>query len=59
MKRSLVLWIVAIAVTLTAAAWQRRTGPTYPVRGTVSLGGRDVPIRVGESPVIPTVSEPA
>ena len=24
-----------------------------------SGGGRDVPIRVGESPVIPTVSEPA
>ncbi len=49
MKRSAVLWILAVALTLTAAAWQRRTGPTYPVEGTLSLGGREVPIHLARS----------
>ena len=49
MKRSAVLWIVAIVVTLIAASWQRRTGPTYPVDGTISLGGREVRIHLARS----------
>jgi len=33
------LWFVAAAVTVAAAAWQERTGPTHPYRTTLALGG--------------------
>jgi hypothetical protein len=32
------LWIVATFLTLVAAIYQRATGPTYPVRGHVTVG---------------------
>jgi hypothetical protein len=37
MKKAL-LWILAIAVTLAAAIYQRKTGPTYPRSETFALG---------------------
>ncbi len=40
--RALSLWVVAVLLTVSLAAWQRLSGPTYPVRGTVSLGGRTI-----------------
>ena len=40
------LWTVALAVTLVAAVYQRVTGPSYPVRGTVTLDGRTYDLRV-------------
>jgi hypothetical protein len=40
MRRSTVLWILALVVTLAAAVYQERTGPTYPVRGQITLGGQ-------------------
>ncbi len=48
MKRSRValLWLAAIALTVGSAAWQRRTGPTYPLRGTVKLGGEEIAYRL-------------
>ncbi len=49
MNRNGWLWIVAVSITLVAAAWQRRTGPTYPVKGTVSLGGHEVRIQLERS----------
>jgi hypothetical protein len=36
MKRTLV-WILAALITLAAAYYQRKTGPTYPIRISVSL----------------------
>jgi hypothetical protein len=48
-RRSVVLWTVAVAITLTSAAWQRRTGPTYPVDGEVSLGERRVALQLERS----------
>ncbi len=36
MKKFL-LWLLAILITLTAAIYQRRTGPTYPKRINVSI----------------------
>lgn len=48
MKRSRValLWLAAIALTVGSAAWQRRTGPTYPLRGTAKLGGEEISYRL-------------
>jgi hypothetical protein len=34
---SAALWVAAFAVTVLLAVFQRMTGPSYPVRGTVSL----------------------
>lgn len=42
MKRSLILWAVAFFITVSSAVYQRLTGPTYPVHGMVSLGGKAV-----------------
>lgn len=33
------LWVVAVGVMLTAAVYQRRTGPTYPFRGDLVVAG--------------------
>ena len=48
MKRShvLLLWLAAIALTVGSAVWQRRTGPTYPLRGTAKLGGEEIAYRL-------------
>ena len=35
-----VLWTAAVVITLAAAVWQRRTGPSYPYHTTVVLGGQ-------------------
>jgi hypothetical protein len=34
-----VLWSIAVILTIGSAAWQRLSGPTYPVRGEMTLGG--------------------
>ena len=36
------LWILAFTITAASAIYQRRTGPTYPLRGNVSIGGTEV-----------------
>lgn len=36
MKRT-VLWVLAFVLTVAAAAWQRLSGPTWPVKGEVKL----------------------
>lgn len=37
MKRSVILWVVAFILTTVLAVYQRVTGPTYPVSGTVQI----------------------
>ncbi len=39
MRRSVVLWVIAVVVTLGSAVWQRMTGPTYPVRVDATVAG--------------------
>lgn len=46
MKNRRVLWVVAVVLTLASAVFQRMTGPTYPARGSVTLGGQDVTLRL-------------
>ena len=38
MKRSGWLWLLAVVLTLSAAVWQRWSGPTYPVRVQTQVG---------------------
>ena len=37
MNRSLIIWLIALIFTLLLAAFQRMTGPTYPVSGIVEF----------------------
>ena len=36
-------WVIAFLITISAAFYQHRTGPTYPLRGTAAL--EDTPIK--------------
>lgn len=43
------LWIAAVVLTLTAAGWQRRTGPSYPYRSAIVAGGTARPVSLARS----------
>lgn len=49
MRSTAMCWILAVIVTLASAAWQRRTGPTYPVSGTVTLAGQQIAMTLDRS----------
>lgn len=40
MKKSILLWIIAFILTVLTAAYQRMTGPTYPIKDKISLDGK-------------------
>jgi hypothetical protein len=49
MTRSGWLWTLAVAITIATLAYQRTTGPTYPLRGSVVLGGRPIALKLVRS----------
>ena len=49
LRTSVWLWIVATFITLVAAVYQRATGPTYPVRGHISVAGATVKFKLTRS----------
>lgn len=38
MIKSVILWVVAVVMTVAAAVYQKKTGPTYPVSGEKVVG---------------------
>lgn len=59
-------WALAVVITLGALVWQRTTGPTYPARGRVKLGGQTIEMKLERSntmasdqPVHVMVADPA
>lgn len=36
------LWVLAVVITLFSAYYQRTTGPTYPLKGTVEVGSQEI-----------------
>jgi len=55
MRRTpIVVWSLAVLLTLVSAVWQRRSGPTYPVRGSVVIAGESVAFRLARSHVTGT-----
>ena len=54
MKRGTWFWILAVIVTAGLLVYQRTTGPTYPVRGRVTLGGQSITLRLARSHSGPT-----
>jgi hypothetical protein len=49
MKKSLVFWIASFCLTLVAAYYQRVTGPTYPLKGSVTFEGYEIPYKFDRS----------
>jgi hypothetical protein len=49
MRKNVWVWLLALAVTLASAVWQRLTGPTYPVRGHVRLGEQEFALTLERS----------
>ena len=41
-RTSLLLWVIAIVISLATAVYQRKTGPTYPVSEKVTLGDHEI-----------------
>ena len=59
-------WLGAVVLTLVSVVWQRRTGPTYPARGTLTVGGTEIRLQLirshggdGDQPVRIEVKDPA
>ncbi len=42
MKSKILLWIIAFIVTIIIAAYQRITGPTYPVSERLTIQGKEI-----------------
>lgn len=42
MKNQIIFWIMAIVITLSSVIYQRKTGPTYPVKGSIEIAGQAV-----------------
>jgi hypothetical protein len=50
------LWVTALILTVAAAGWQRRTGPSYPVRIAIPLADSALAVTLPRSS--PTTSAP-
>lgn len=51
MKKStnIILWILAVLIMLASAVYQRMTGPTYPMRTSVTLNGQVIKAKLPRS----------
>lgn len=49
MKKGLLLWILAFIITIVTAVYQRITGPTYPISGTVELAEKEIKYKFARS----------
>jgi hypothetical protein len=47
--KKLLLWLLALWITLSTAVYQRLTGPTYPYRGKVSFLGQEIKFKLPRS----------
>ncbi len=61
-----ILWALAVIITLVSAVYQRMTGPTYPARGSVTLDGQSLKLRLtrthggpGDQPIAIAVTDAA
>ena len=42
MRQTILLWILAVVLTLASVVYQRMTGPNHPVNGRVEIDGTDI-----------------
>ncbi len=41
-RKSLLLWVLAFILTIVVIVYQRKTGPTYPIKSVESIGNKEV-----------------
>ena len=46
------LWFFAVLITILSAVYQRRTGPTYPLKGKVIIDGNEIHFRLQRSETV-------
>ncbi len=49
MQKRLIRWILAILITISAAVYQRMTGPSYPLKGKIEIDGQEISYRLKRS----------
>ena len=49
MKRTVLFWSIAVVITLVSLVYQRVTGPTYAVSGSVQLNGKSIAYKLNRS----------
>ncbi len=49
MKRNVILWLLALIITLASAAYQRMTGPTYPKKVSIKLNEKEINFKLPRS----------
>jgi hypothetical protein len=49
MNRPYIRWILAIIITLSAAVYQRLTGPTHPLKGSETINGKEISYQFNRS----------
>lgn len=61
---SISLWLIAFLITAASAVYQRLTGPTYPMDGTIEISGSEVNYELlrshggdGDQPVVVTATD--
>jgi hypothetical protein len=47
--KNFLFWTIAVIITVAAAMYQRMTGPTYPVRTTMTVNGTEYPLDLKRS----------
>lgn len=47
--KKILLWLLAVVITIASAVYQRMTGPTYDLRGKVEIGGTSVKYKLPRS----------
>lgn len=47
--KTFLFWLLAFVITISAAIYQRKTGPTYPKKATVSANGVSYPLKLVRS----------
>ena len=49
MKNKIIIWTLAVVITIAGAYYQRITGPTYPVAGKISIAQKEIPYKLERS----------
>lgn len=45
-QKEIIFWLITIIITLSSVVYQRRTGPTYPLKGEVNIGSEIIKFRL-------------
>jgi len=45
-RQTTIIWILTVLITISSVIYQRLTGPTYPVRSSVSIGDETIKYRL-------------